>query len=160
MLDWHVFLFDDASSSKSKKEGLLLKKKYGRRVTIIFSPRHVGIIKGLNRLVEALPAGISIPISADLRFCNSLLPWRMIYAFLIFKVDFFFYKARHVDSSTGVRVGTTGWARKRGLQLGNQKKRTLSPEKHGLPGTPWLSGRIALSSTVMTRGWALCVTRT
>lgn len=122
MMDWRVFLFDDESSPKSKKESLLLQNKYGRRLTIIFSPRHVGIAKGLNHLIGELPAGIAIPISADLRFCNSWLPWRMIFAFLIFKVDFFFYKARHVDLSTGVRVGTTGWARKRGLQVGNQKK--------------------------------------
>jgi hypothetical protein len=129
MVDWHVFLFDDDSSPKSKKESLLLQNKYGRRLTIIFSPRHVGITKGLNRLVGELPAGIAIPISADLRFCSSWLPWRMIYAFLIFKVDFFFYKARHVDLSTGVRVGTTGWARTRGLQVGNQKKADFATGK-------------------------------
>ena len=116
MVDWHVAIFDDDSSPESKKECLLLQNKYGRRLTIIFSPRHVGIAKGLNRLIGELPAGIAIPISADLRFCSSWLPWRMIYAFLIFKVDFFFYKARHVDSVTGARMGTTGWARKRGLQ--------------------------------------------
>jgi hypothetical protein len=117
---WGIIFVDDASRPDQVLLARKLKEEFGFRV--IFNPEHRGIVSCLNQLVQELPPGIAIPVSADMELCNSFFPWVLQYAFVFKKAEFVFAKCRHNHVATQKCAGVTGWATQKGIQKVSNSK--------------------------------------